>query len=138
MSRLASFVLLTLFAVTAPAQQTLNIFTKTQGTVSFAFADKPEITFPCADSLTVSSTALTVQFPYAEVEKITFTDGVDAVESLVVRDGVDRVLIYDLSGKLVLQSKSSRGQARVDLSPLRPGVYVVKDGKRTYKVRKGS
>ena len=138
MTKLCYSVLLWLCTLTAGAQQTLNIFTKTQGVVSFAFADKPEITFPCADSLSVTSATLTVEFPYAEIEKITFTDGVDAVESFVVRDGVDRVLIYDLSGKLVSQSKASRGRARVDLSPLRPGVYVVKDGKRTYKVRKGS
>ena len=138
MTKLCYFVLLWLCSLTAGAQQTLNIFTKTQGVVSFAFADKPEITFPSADSLTVASSTLTVEFPYAEIEKITFTDGVDAVQSLVVRDHTDRVLIYDLSGKLVSQSKASRGSARVDLSPLRPGVYVVKDGKRTYKVRKGS
>lgn len=136
MTKLCSFVLFLLVSLTIAAQQTLNIHTKTKGVVSFAFADKPEVTFPSADSLTVASTTLTVHFPYAEVEKITFTDSADAVESLVVRDDTNQVLIYDLTGKLVLQARANKGRVRVDLSTLRPGVYVVKDGKRTYKVRK--
>ena len=118
------------------AQQTLNIYTTTQGVVSFVFADKPEMTFPTADMLTVTSEKMTVEFPYSEVEKITFEDAPDAVASLSVHDGAGPVLIYDLSGKLLREVKTSQGSANIDLSTLRPGVYVVKDGKRSYKVTK--
>lgn len=120
----------------AMAQQTLNIHTTSQGIVSFAFASKPVITFPTTDVLTVTSESLTVEFPYADVEKITLDDDPTGVEALTVREQTDAVLIYDLSGKLVRQSKAKAGAATVNLSDLRPGVYVVKDGKRTYKVRK--
>lgn len=120
----------------AMAQQTLNIHTTLQGIVSFAFASKPVITFPTTDVLTVTSESMTVEFPYADVEKITLDDDPTGVEVLTVREQTDAVLIYDLSGKLVRQSKAKAGAATVNLSDLRPGIYVVKDGKRTYKVRK--
>jgi hypothetical protein len=114
----------------------LNIHTTSQGIVSFAFASKPVITFPTTDVLTVTSESMTVEFPYADVEKITLDDDPTGVEVLTVREQTDAVLIYDLSGKLVRQSKAKAGAATVNLSDLRPGIYVVKDGKRTYKVRK--
>lgn len=118
------------------AQQTLNIHTTTQGIVSFAFATKPVITFPTTDVLTVTSESMTVEFPYADIERITLDDDPTDVEMLTVREQTDAVLIYDLSGKLVRQGKAKEGSTTVNLSDLRPGIYVVKDGKRTYKVRK--
>ena len=124
------------FCLVATAQQTLNIHTTTKGVVSFTFASKPEVTFPSATQMTVKSETMTVEFPFSEVEKITFSDAADGVGALIVRDGADRVSIYDLSGKLVHQAKAQQGRVTVDLSTLRPGVYVVKDGKRTYKIRK--
>lgn len=124
--------------LTAAAQQTLNIHTTTQGLVSFAFAEKPDLTFPTKEVLTVTTESMTVEFPFAEVEKITFEDGnEDGVETLSVRDGSGGVLVYDLSGKLVRQgTTATHGSAAVNLSTLRPGVYVVRDGKRTYKITK--
>ena len=124
--------------LTAAAQQTLNIHTTTQGVVSFAFAEKPDLTFPAKEVLMVTTESMTVEFPFAEVEKITFEDANDdGVETLTVRDGGGAVLIYDLSGKLVRQSTTVKHDAAtVNLSTLRPGVYLIRDGKRTYKVTK--
>ena len=126
-------------SLTATAQQTLNIHTTTQGVVSIAFAEKPDLTFPAKEVLTVTTESMTVEFPFAEVEKITFEDGnEDGVETLSVRDGSGAIVhVYDLSGKLVRQGiAATHGSASVNLSTLRPGVYVVRDGKRTYKVTK--
>ena len=124
-------------SLSAAAQQTLNIFTTTKGVVSFAFADQPQITFPSQEVLTVTSKDLTVEFPYAEVEKINFNDAdANAIASLTVRDDISQVLIYDLTGKLVRKVAATNGSASVNLSTLRPGVYVVKDGRRSYKVKK--
>lgn len=120
----------------AAAQQTLNIHTTTQGTVSFAFATKPVVTFVAPETLKVVSATMTVEFPYADVEKLTFTDTATGVESLSVSEAIGGVSVYDLSGKLVLQVANADGTARLDLSSLRPGIYVVKDGRRSYKVRK--
>ncbi len=124
-------------SLSAAAQQTLNIFTTTKGVVSFSFADQPQITFPSSEVLTVTSKDMTVEFPYAEVEKINFNDAdANAIASLTVRDDISQVLIYDLTGKLVRKSAATNGSASVNLSTLRPGVYVVKDGRRSYKVKK--
>ena len=123
-------------SLSAAAQQTLNIFTKTKGVVSIAFADQPQITFPTSDVLTVTSKDMTVEFPYDEVEKINFNDAdANAIASLTVRDDISQVLIYDLTGKLVRKAAATNGSASVNLSTLRPGVYVVKDGRRSYKVK---
>ena len=119
---------------TAAAQQTLNIHTTTPGVISIAFSQKPEVTFPSADVLKVSSETLTVEFPFSEVAKITFEDAADAVESLRQQDGNHRLLIYDLTGKLLHSVSPTRGTADVNLSSFPPGVYVIKDGHRTYKV----
>lgn len=116
------------------AQQTLNIHTTTQGTVSFAFAEKPVVTFTTPAVLTVTSEKLTVEFPFNEVERLTFEDAPDAVPTLVERDGLSALRIFDLSGRLVHQAAATDGAASVDLSTMKTGVYVVKDGKRTYKV----
>ena len=120
----------------AAAQQTLNIHTTTQGTVSFAFATKPVVTFVAPETLKVVSATMTVEFPYADIEKLTFSDTATGVESLSVSEATGGVSVYDLSGKLVLQVANADGTARLDLSSLRPGIYVVKDGRRSYKVRK--
>lgn len=122
--------------LSAAAQQTLNIHTTTQGIVSFTFAEKPQVSFPSAEVLAVKAGSVTLEFPYSEVQKITFEDGVDAVEKLTVRDASDVVLVYDLTGKLMLRGKAVEGTSTIDLSTLHSGVYVIKDGKRTYKVTK--
>ena len=116
------------------AQQTLNIHTTTQGTVSFAFAEKPVVTCATPEVMTVSSELLTVEFPFNEVESITFEDTTDDVPSIVERDGIAILSIYDLNGRLIQQAAATNGAASLNLSTLKTGVYVVKDGKRTYKV----
>lgn len=121
---------------TAAAQQTLNIHTTTQGVVSIAFSEQPQMSFATKDVLTVTTTSMGIDFPFAEVEKITFEDATDGIEALTVNDGSGQLLIYDLSGKLVRQGTASESGATVNLSTLRSGVYVVKDGKRTYKITK--
>ena len=82
--------------LTAAAQQTLNIHTTTQGVVSIAFAAKPIITFPTTDVMTVTSETMTVEFPYTDVEKLTFEDAADAVESIAVNDDISAIFIYNI------------------------------------------
>ena len=120
----------------AIAQQTLNIHTTTQGVVSFAFAEQPTMTFATKDVLTITTESMSIDFPFAEVEKVTFVDATDGVEVLTVCDGGGQLLIYDLSGKLVRQGTTTDHGAAINLSTLRSGVYIVHDGKRTYKITK--
>ena len=136
MKSLITGLLLLCGSVTAAAQQTLNIHTTTQGVVSFNFSEKPTMTFATKDVLTVTTESMTIDFPFADVEKLTFEDAADAVEALTVSEGGGQLLIYDLSGKLVRQGTVTDRGVNVILSPLRPGVYIVKDGKRSYKITK--
>ena len=122
--------------LSASAQQTLNLYTTTKGIISFTFAEQPKVTFPSAEVLAVTAQSVTLEFPYAEVQKMTFEDGVDAVAKLTVDEGGTEVLVYDLTGKLVVRGNAKQGSTSIDFSILRPGIYVVKDGKRTYKVTK--
>ena len=122
--------------LSARAQQQLNIYTTTSGVVVFTFAQEPKVTFPTGETLAVTSDSLTVEFPFSEIEKITMEDGVTRVEQLLVKDGEGDVAIYDLQGRQVLRLAARRGGTRVDFSVLPAGTYVVKDGRRSYKVMK--
>ena len=122
--------------LSAWAQQQLNIYTTSQGVVVFTFADEPKVTFPSGETLAVTSTSLTVEFPFSEIEKITMEDGVTKVETLVVNDGAGNVTVHDLQGRLVLRLEASRKGTAIDLSTLPAGTYVVNDGRRAYKVLK--
>ncbi|MBQ9284895.1 MAG: T9SS type A sorting domain-containing protein [Bacteroidaceae bacterium] len=120
----------------AEAQQTLNIHTTTRGIVSFAFSSEPKVTFAESEVLRVTSETMTVEFPYAEVVKLDFSDQTTGVETITVREHTDGIYIYDLAGKLLRHTPINGGAATIDLSGLRPGTYVVKDGRRSYKVHK--
>ncbi len=120
----------------AEAQQTLNIHTTTKGTVSFAFSSKPKVTFAESEVLKVASETMTVEFPYAEVVRLDFSDQTTAVETITVHEQTDGVRIYDVAGKLLRHTPAKDGAAAVNLTDLPPGIYIVNDGRRSYKVRK--
>ena len=136
-NRYILFISALLGCMAVQAQQTLNIHTATKGVVSFAFTEKPEVTFVQPEVLKITSENLVVEFPFNEVEKITFNDeDATPVQTFAVREDSCRLSIYDLSGKLIRTVESADTTVRVDLSVLKPGVYIIKDGKRTYKVMK--
>jgi hypothetical protein len=120
----------------AAAQESLNLYTTTKGIISFTFEQEPRVTFPTAETLLVTAGDVTVEFPFSEVEKITFEEGLTSVESITVREGDTQVSIYDLSGRMVRQYVAKEGSATVSLSSLPAGTYIIKDGKRAYKVMK--
>lgn len=134
--RLLSITCLLCCVLAAAAQQTLNIHTTTKGVVSFAFTSKPKVTFSESEVLKVTSETMTVEFPYAEVVKLDFSDQTTGVESLTVQEHTNGIFIYDLTGKLLRHTPAKEGATTVNLSDLPPGIYVVKDGLRSYKVRK--
>ncbi len=139
MKTIIKSVLILCFAfigLSASAQQTLNIHTTSQGLIRFAFTQNPRVTFPEAEVMRVTGDSLTVEFPFSEVEKITLDDVPTGVTTLTVTEQTSGILIYDLSGRLVKQVPSNNGSASLPLSTLPHGTYVIKDGRRSYKVRK--
>ena len=118
------------------AQQTLNLHTTAGEVICFTFAENPKVTFPAPDTLKVSSENLTVEFPFDEIKKMTFVDGLTDVETLTVKKQAQTVSIYDITGKLLRKMPPKGKSVTVDLSAVPSGIYIVNDGKRTYKVLK--
>ena len=57
-------------------------------------------------------------------------------EQLTVRGGADyQVTLHDLSGQQVMQRQSLQGQEQLDVSHLRPGVYILKLRNRTHQLQ---
>lgn len=127
-------VVWTLFTVGAIAQETLNIHSKSKGTVSIPFSKKPELTFGKNETLTVVSDELTVDYPFSDVEKLTFTNSsVDQVG--VIRHATSSsIYVYNLSGVLIREYKANGEENTLEWRSLPKGTYIVKDGERTYKI----
>lgn len=119
----------------ATAQQCLNLHTTTQGVVTFSFEETPVVTFS-EEILKASTGSISVEFPFNDIEKITFEDRPTSIQSVGIKEGNGMVSIYDISGRLIRKYKSVEGKTSVDLSSLPSGIYVINDGKRTYKIIK--
>ena len=123
-------------------------------------ADQTYTVYKCADQPTINmqddQMVLTVNdtqvyYPANEVRKFTFDDGsltpVERTkkqatfditqERIVVSDlGQGSVNVYDANGRQMAAAKSEGGQATVNISQLRRGVYVVKAGNTNFKFLK--
>lgn len=119
----------------ATAQQCLNLHTTTQGVVTFSFEETPVVSFS-EEILKASTGSISVEFPFNDIEKITFEDRPTSIQSVGIKEGNGMVSIYDISGRLIRKYKSVEGKTSVDLSSLPSGIYVINDGKRTYKIIK--
>ena len=127
------------------AQQTLNLHTTTHGTVSFAFATNPDVTFPEPEVIAVTTDSVTVQYPFSEVEKITLIDATINVASVTIGQPRGPIVVSDLSGRIVYRTDpdakgqdNGNGKAALTLSisALPPGSYIVSDGIQTFKIIK--
>lgn len=137
MVRVLLFMCLALSAMTASAQETLNIHTKYNGIVSIPFAEKPEMSFGVANVLKIVSSDRTVEFPFSDIEKLSFENtAVDNIHLIKHQGALSGLSIYELSGKLIRRINSSDGVAEFDIQALPPGIYIVKDGDRSYKLIK--
>lgn len=118
------------------AQNTLNIHQKSGGVVSYAFSEKPVVTYT-ADGIHLSTSKVEVDYPLSNLEKFTFGDGdANPVESIKAEGIAGDVQIYSLGGTLVKTIKSCEGTTTFFTGDLPSGVYVIKNGKTTYKIIK--
>ena len=118
------------------AQNTLNIHQKSGGVVSYAFSEKPVVTYT-ADGIHLSTSKVEVDYPLSNLEKFTFEDGeTDAVESVKAEGIAGDVRIYSINGVLVKTVKQSEGSASFSTADLPKGTYIIKNGVTTYKITK--
>ena len=120
---------------TCLAQNTLNIHQKSGGVVSYGFAEKPVVTY-VGEILHVSTDKVSIDYPLAELEKLTFDDSDASIGELRVEGQTSPVCIYRMDGTLVKRQESSEGASAIDMQELPAGTYIIKQGNVTTKIIK--
>lgn len=123
--------------VAAYAQNILNVHQKDGVVVRYAFSDKPMVTYTDT-GIHLVTTKVEVDYPMANLEKWTFEEG-DApvsVETITTSGTADDIRIYTTSGVLVKTISQSEGTASFSTADLPAGIYIIKNGKTTYKITK--
>lgn len=126
-----------LLGVAASAQNTLNIHQKDGAVVLYAFSEKPVVTYT-DEGIHLVTTKVEIDYPMANLEKWTFEEG-DApvsVETITTSGTADDIRIYTTSGVLVKTISQSEGTASFSTADLPAGIYIIKNGKTTYKITK--
>lgn len=134
MVRVLLIICMAFSVLTVSSQETLNVHTKNNGVVSIPFSKKPEMSFGVANKLKIVSSDKTVEFSFSDITKLSFENSLDDIHLIKHHGSQSGVSIYDLSGKLVRKIDSSDGVAVFDMQSLPPGVYIVKDGAKSYKL----
>lgn len=135
---LLSFLFLTVLHTTA--QNVLNVHSKTGAVVSYALSQKPVVTYD-GDVLVLTADKTRVEYPLADLDKLTFSDTESTVESISASgiSGDRTIRIFDAEGRSV---KTIESDAETDTEPqlllrdLPEGIYIVRQGDISYKLIK--
>lgn len=120
------------------AQNTLTVYQKDGGKMSFAFIEKPQVIFN-GGKIIITSRNAKVEFESAEIQKFTFKDNETSTQiyAIKVEDAnFDYTEIYTLGGKLVRKQKSTDNPSTMLAEELSRGTYIIKHGHSSYKVVK--
>lgn len=120
---------------TCLAQNTLNIHQKSGGVVSYGFSEKPVVTYT-REYMHVETVSVSIDYPVSNVQKLTFKDSESSIGELRVEEESLDLLIYNLKGQLVKKAESEDGISQLDIQELPAGIYLVKNGKTTFKIVK--
>ncbi len=132
----------------------LLVLTQTDGNVSkFALSDAPVITYSGNDIVVTCGDAV-LQTSMANIEAVTFGKGEPtAINEMRKEDVVPSfsfntasfeglqagapITIYSLDGKMMSGAKADvEGKARIDLSDLQKGVYILHTPNKSFKIKK--
>ncbi len=130
------------------------VWTGTGGRISYPLAERPKVTHS-GETLTVTTTATTVEYPKQAVSKFTLSDteigGVERISAdragelsrkgnTVELSGFaagTTVNVFNVSGLRVISGcVSADGTLSLDLSPLGKGIYIISTGSITHKIIK--
>jgi len=126
--------LCTLFCQATFGQETLNIHTKTKGVVSIPFAEHPEVSFTGENLLKVVSAKLNVEYAFDEIEWISFEDNTSDMKDIIHKGHVIGMTVYNMAGVMVRRIEAFNGSCSLDWLSLPPGVYIIQEGQRAYKI----
>ncbi len=133
-----SLTILSLFLCAAAcfAQNTLNVHQRDGTVVKYGFNEKPTVTYTDT-GIHLATTKVEVDYPFANLEKFTFSEEeATAIDVLTTEMTNDDVRIYNTNGMLLKTVKQSDGAASFSTSELPRGIYIIKNGKTTYKITK--
>ncbi len=133
---LLSLVSMFVCSVSSFAQNTLNIHQKDGTIVTYGFSEKPVVTYT-ETGIHLSTTSVEVDYPMTALEKFTFSNGNQSGIGDVTTEGTDGdVRIYNTNGVLLKTIRQNEGIATFSTSDLPKGIYIIKNGKITYKITK--
>lgn len=132
-----SLTILSLFLCAAAcfAQNTLNVHQKDGTVVKYGFSEKPTVTYTDT-GIHLTTTKVEVDYPFANLDMFTFSDEASAIDVLKTEMANDDVRIYNTNGVLLKTVKQSDGAVSFSTSELPKGIYIIKNGKTTYKITK--
>lgn len=118
------------------ANNVLKVHQKDGTIISYSFSEKPKITY--SENVIILTTATTqVEYPLPEMQKISFDVTADAIEQITTDNFLDEIVkIYNINGVLINSYRKTDSSIIVPLDDLSTGIYIIKNGKTTYKVRK--
>lgn len=122
-------------AASAFAQNTLNVHQKSGGVVSYSFSEKPVVTYT-EDGVHLVTNSMEVDYPLSNLEKFTFEDSTSPSGIIRTEGGSSDVQIYSVGGTFVKTIKANEGTTTFSTEDLPAGIYVIKNGKSTYKIIK--
>jgi hypothetical protein len=118
------------------AQQHLNIWQTNGELVSYAFAQKPLITYE-DETLVLTTTAIKVEYPLSAVRKFTFEDNPNAIGTVHAELKDDAPLrIYSVGGILLKTVPAGPEGSTFYLDNLPKGVYIIKTPTTSHKITK--
>ena len=103
--------------------------------MKYSFSEKPVVTYTDT-GIHLVTTKVEVDYPFANLEKFTFSDEASAIDVLKTEMTNDDVRIYNTNGVLLQTVKQNDGAASFSTSELPKGIYIIKNGKTTYKITK--
>lgn len=117
------------------AQNTLNIHQKSGGVVSYGFAETPVVTY-VGEKLHVSTDKVSIDYPLAELEMLTFDDSEASIGELRLEGQTSPVYIYRMDGILVKRIEATNGSSAFNMQELPTSTYIIKQGNVTTKIIK--
>lgn len=130
-------------AITAHAADVALKLSLTDGTAHvYVLGEKPVMTFDADDTVTFATSTASTSYRRSDVAEIMFVDAAGAPETIVDYDNVLKVSdrMAEAPGRLInVYSTDGRevasGYQHVDLKALTTGIYIVKAGNQSLKIK---
>ncbi len=129
-------------ATSVSADKVMRVNFKDGGEWEILFNEKPKVTYTNNNLHVEAFHEATI--PFDDIASFTFED-IDpvyvgdlqvAVEEVKAEKITEDILIYNTNGVLVKTVKQNKGTASILSSDLPKGVYVIKNGKTSFKITK--